>query len=101
MATLTKEQIEQKKQLLAEKMKEMKAIYDKLVEAGAIALGSPLATEGTQELSEDELGKAAGGHDFEIVDSHWEKPVVDKKPEEDRMGIAYDPVWGKPIKVKI
>ena len=28
MATLTNEQIEQKKQLLAEKMKEMKAIYD-------------------------------------------------------------------------
>ena len=49
MATLTNEQIEQKKQLLAEKMKEMKAIYDELVEAGAI------------ELSEDDLDKAAGG----------------------------------------
>ena len=49
MATLTNEQIEQKKQLLAEKMKEMKALYDELVEAGAIA------------LSEDDLDQAAGG----------------------------------------
>ena len=46
---MTNEQIEQKKQLLEEKMKEMKAIYDELVEAGAI------------ELSEDDLDKAAGG----------------------------------------
>ena len=49
MATLTAEQIEQKTQLLAEKLKEMKAIYDELVEAGAI------------ELSEDELDQIAGG----------------------------------------
>ena len=49
MATLTNEQIEQKKQLLAEKTKEMKAIYDELVEAGAI------------ELSDDDLDQAAGG----------------------------------------
>ena len=49
MATLTNEQIEQKKQLLEEKTKEKKAIYDELVEAGAIA------------LSEDDLDKAAGG----------------------------------------
>ena len=49
MATLTKEQIEQKKQLLEEKMKQMKALYDELVAAGAI------------ELSEDDLNKAAGG----------------------------------------
>ena len=49
MATLTTEQIEQKKQLLEEKMKEMKAIYDELVEAGAI------------ELSDDDLDQAAGG----------------------------------------
>ena len=50
MATLTKEQIEQKMQLLAEKTKEAKALYDELVEAGAI------------ELSEDDLDKAAGGY---------------------------------------
>ena len=46
---MTQEQIEQKKQLLEEKMKEMKAIYDELVEAGVI------------ELSEDDLDQAAGG----------------------------------------
>ena len=49
MATLTNEQIEQKKQLLEEKMKEAKAIYDELVEAGAI------------ELSDDDLEGASGG----------------------------------------
>ena len=49
MATLTNEQIEQKKQLLAEKMKEAKAIYDELVDAGAI------------ELSDDDLDGASGG----------------------------------------
>ena len=52
MATLTAEQIEQKKQLLEEKMKQMKAIYDELVEAGAI------------ELSEDDLDQIAGGGKF-------------------------------------
>ena len=46
---MTAEQIEQKKQLLEEKVKQMKAIYDELVEAGAI------------EISEDDLDKAAGG----------------------------------------
>ena len=55
MATLTNEQIEQKKQLLEEKMKEMKAIYDELVEAGAI------------ELSEDDLDQAAGGYSFHSI----------------------------------
>ena len=49
MATLTNEQIEQKKQLLEEKMKQMKAIYDELVEAGAM------------ELPDDALDNAAGG----------------------------------------
>ena len=49
MATMTAEQIEQKKQLLAEKVKEMKAIYNELVEAGAI------------DLSDDELDAVAGG----------------------------------------
>jgi hypothetical protein len=49
MATLTAEQIEQKKQLLEEKVKQMKAIYNELVEAGAI------------ELPEDELDQIAGG----------------------------------------
>ena len=49
MATITNEQIEQKKQLLAEKVKEMKTIFDELAEAGAI------------ELSDEELDAIAGG----------------------------------------
>ena len=49
MTTLTNEQIEQKKQLLAEKMNEMKAIHDELVEAGALS------------LSDEDLEKVAGG----------------------------------------
>ena len=53
MATLTNEQIEQKKQLLAEKMKEMKAIYNELAEAGAI------------EISDDDLDQAAGGNSLD------------------------------------
>ena len=55
MATLTAEQIEQKKQLLEEKMKEMKALYDELVEAGAI------------ELSDDDLDQAAGGVYWDFI----------------------------------
>ncbi|WP_294746105.1 hypothetical protein [uncultured Prevotella sp.] len=53
MATMTQEQIEQKKQQLAEKMKEVKALYDELKEAGAITPG--------KELSDDELDEIAGG----------------------------------------
>ena len=52
---MTQEQIEQKKQLLEEKMKEMKAIYDELVEAGVI------------ELSEDDLDQAAGGFKWKFI----------------------------------
>ena len=47
------QQIEQKKQLLAEKKKEMKAIYDELAEAGAI------------EISDDDLENVAGGAHFD------------------------------------
>ena len=56
MAKLTQEQIEQKKQLLAEKMNEMKAIHDELVEAGALS------------LSDEDLEKVAGGIDFSKLD---------------------------------
>ena len=49
MATLTAEQIEQKKQLLEEKMKQMKALKDELVEAGA------------WPLDDDDLDEATGG----------------------------------------
>ena len=52
---MTQEQIEQKKQLLEEKMKEMKAIYDELVEASVI------------ELSEDDLDQAAGGFKWKFI----------------------------------
>ena len=57
MATLTNEQIEQKKQLLAEKVKEMKAIYDELVEAGAI------------EIPEEALGDVGGGVQARVIES--------------------------------
>ena len=52
---MTIEQIEQKKQLLVEKTKEMKAIYDELVEAGAL------------ELSEEHLDKATGGIALDLL----------------------------------
>lgn len=49
MATLTQEEIEQKKRLLKEKMDEMHAIYVELMEAGAYP------------LDDDELDGVAGG----------------------------------------
>lgn len=51
MATLTNEQIEQKKQQLKQLAEEVKKLHDELVEAGAI------------ELSDDDLDKATGGGD--------------------------------------
>jgi len=69
MKKMTAEQIEQKKQLLAVKMKEMKAIFDELVEAGAV------------ELSEEELDEAAGG----VTNGLWEQllePYILQKPKE-------------------
>ncbi|MBO4563957.1 MAG: hypothetical protein J5720_00820 [Bacteroidaceae bacterium] len=49
MATLSNQEIELLKQQLKEKTKEVKAIYDKLVEAGVI------------EVSDDFLDEVAGG----------------------------------------
>ncbi len=49
MATLTSEQISQKKQQLKQLAEEVKALTQELAEAGAI------------ELSDDDLDKAAGG----------------------------------------
>ncbi len=49
MATLTSEQISQKKQQLKQLAEEVKVLTQELAEAGAI------------ELSEDDLDKAAGG----------------------------------------
>lgn len=71
MATLTVEQIEQKKQLLTEKLKEMKAIYDELVEAGAI------------ELTDEDLDKAAGG----VSGQGWRPPKFRKDPIPDEPSI--------------
>lgn len=51
MATLTNEQIEQKKQQLKQLAEEVKALKDELVEAGA------------WPLDEDDLDKATGGTD--------------------------------------
>ena len=55
MATMTNEQIEQKKRLLAEKVKEIKAIYDELVEAGV------------WPLNENDLDEAAGGKGIPLI----------------------------------
>lgn len=71
MGNLTNEQIEQKKQLLAEKLKEMKAIYDELVEAGVI------------ELTDEELDKAAGG----VSGQGWRPPKFRKDPIPDEPSI--------------
>ena len=55
MATLTNEQIEQKKQQLKQLTEQAKALYDELVEAGVI------------ELSEDDLDQAAGGFKWKFI----------------------------------
>lgn len=52
---MTNEQIEQKKQLLAEKLKEAKALHDELMEAGAL------------DLSEDDLDKVTGGSERSFI----------------------------------
>ena len=96
MATMTAEQIEQKKQLLAEKVKQIKAIYDELVEAGAIELSEDeLVETGAWPLSDDDLDKAAGGgfhpfnpSDYTSVDPH--KPVVPEPSDPFGRGAAED-----------
>ena len=55
MATLTNEQIEQKKQQLQQLTEQAKALYDELVEAGVI------------ELSDDDLDQAAGGINWDYI----------------------------------
>ena len=64
MATMTNEQIEQKKQLLAEKLKEMKAISDEL-------------NCGREMLSDDELDDVAGGG--KLID--WLSEILGKVRE--------------------
>ena len=66
MATLTNEQIEQKKQLLAEKLNEMNALTDELVEAGALS------------LSEKDLEKVAGGRNNDNPQSQNPQAYLDR-----------------------
>ena len=55
MATLTAEQIEQKKQLLKQTLEKAKTLRDELQAAGAL------------QLNEDDLDKVAGGNVLEDV----------------------------------
>ena len=66
---MTNEQIEQKKQLLSEKLKEIKTIYNELFQAGAI------------ELSEADLDKVSGGRDPIHKPEELKYP---QKPKEDK-----------------
>ena len=73
MATLTAEQIEQKKQLLEEKMKQMKALKDELVEADA------------WPLDDDDLDNAAGGvPNISHLNPLNRTPITESNPVEDR-----------------
>jgi hypothetical protein len=67
MATLTAEQIEQKKLRLKQLAEEMKALKDELVEAGA------------WPMDEDELDKVAGG----LISDQFPTPhiTIHHKPE--------------------
>ena len=68
MATLTAEQIEQKKQQLKQLAEEVKALKDELVEAGA------------WPLDEDELDKVAGG----LISDQFPTPHITIYPDPDR-----------------
>lgn len=61
MATLTKEQIAEKKQLFVQKTMELKALYDEIKSAGPI------------ELSDDELENVTGGGFFQDVGNFFKK----------------------------
>ena len=73
MATLTAEQIEQKKQQLKQLAEEMKALKDELVEAGA------------WPMDEDDLDKAAGGFpNTSHLNPLNRTPITESNPVEDR-----------------
>lgn len=76
MATMTNEQIEQKKQLLAEKLKEMKAISDEL-------------NCGREMLSDDELDDVAGGGKL----GDWLRKIFGNIGE---AYSAFSPMFGNP-----
>ena len=79
MATLTHQQIEQKKQLLAEKMKEIKALHDELVQAGALP------------LDENDLdGVAGGAHPPKIHNPMFDEPLKPTIPKETGSSLPSD-----------
>ena len=72
MATLTKEQIEQKKQQLKQLSEEMNALVKELQEAGA------------WPLDEDDLDKAAGGFpNISHLNPLNRTPITESNPVED------------------
>ena len=76
MATMTNEEMQQKKQLLEEKMKEVNSILGELKEAGAI------------ELKDDELDQVTGGRgEYDdvktISDPDLSQPLIPGKIEND------------------
>jgi len=70
MATLTAQQIEQKKQLLEEKIKEVNSIIAELKEAGAL------------ELKDEELDQVTGG--FDLGDEYHD--LMEKFPVDEFAG---------------
>lgn len=72
MASLTAEQIEQKKQQLKQLLQEAEAIHKELVDAGAI------------EISEDELSQIAGGVQASVITiggyGEWGPPRKKEEP---------------------
>ena len=70
MAALTPEQIEQKKELLAEKTEQMRVLANELMEAGVI------------ELSEEELNTVVGGSKIGDWFKGLGKKIKDKMDED-------------------
>ena len=87
MATLTNEQIEQKKQQLKQLAEEVKALKDELVEAGA------------WPLDEADLDKAAGGYPYiNHLNPLNRTPITESNPVEDRYhSFEPQPVFLDPI----
>ena len=87
MATLTAEQIEQKKLRLKQLAEEMKALKDELVEAGA------------WPLDDDDLDNAAGGYPYiNHLNPLNRTPITESNPVEDRYhSFEPQPVFLDPI----
>ena len=87
MATLTTEQIEQKKQQLKQLSDEMNALVKELQEAGA------------WPLDEDDLDKAAGGFpNISHLNPLNRTPITESNPVEDRYhSFEPQPVFLDPI----